>query len=85
MKPLNLKSVIWLSGTGDEINQFITDAQQKHRAVLIGHSSNIRPMLIRIKLGQPRSPTTTHREQSERRGTESRFSVVAGPGGWLAC
>ena len=48
LKPLNLSSVIWLSGTAPEIDQFISDAQQKHRAVLIGHTANIRSQLIRI-------------------------------------
>jgi len=48
MKPLNLSSIIWLSGTRTELDKFISESQQKHRAVLLGHSPNIRSQLIRI-------------------------------------
>ena len=48
MKPLNLSSILWLTGSTIEVNTFISDAQAKHRAILIGHSANIRSQLIRI-------------------------------------
>ena len=48
MKPLNLSGVLWLSGTAQEIEQFIRDAEGKHRAILVGHKENIRSQLVRI-------------------------------------
>ncbi len=48
MLPLNLSGVLWLSGSTDEINSFISNAEMKHGAVKLGHSDNIRGMLVKI-------------------------------------
>ena len=52
MNPLNLSSVIWLSGSKPEIENFIQNATSQHKAILIGHSANVRSQLIRITNGQ---------------------------------
>jgi hypothetical protein len=40
MKPLNPTDVIWLSGSADEINQFLKSEEIRDHAVILGHPDN---------------------------------------------
>lgn len=48
MIPLNLASVLWVAGTPQEIDNFISNAEMKHGAVKIGHQENVRDKLVKI-------------------------------------
>jgi hypothetical protein len=77
-KPLNASSVIWLTGTPAEVNCFIEEAQAKHRAILIGHSENVRSQLVRITKWENLEGLQQFIVKNGKAPTEAAFMLLQG-------